>query len=97
MEPDRCNDGDGVENVPNDGSVVPLTSLNEGETGTIVHITSGQNAFMRLCHLGLLPGTKVVKMQSAPFHGPVRIKVRQSYLAIGRGIANRIMVRKGDV
>ncbi len=42
--------------------------------------------------MGLTPGTNVVVVKSAPFHGPIEISVRGSRLAIGRGMAERILV-----
>jgi len=42
--------------------------------------------------MGLTPGTKIMIMKSAPFHGPIEIYVRGSRLAIGRGMAERILV-----
>jgi Fe2+ transport system protein FeoA len=44
----------------------------------------------RLTDLGLTPGTDVTVVKSAPFHGPIEVKVRGSRLVIGRGMANRI-------
>jgi Fe2+ transport system protein FeoA len=46
----------------------------------------------RLSDLGLTPGTKVTVVKSAPFHGPLEVTVRGSRLAIGRGMAGRILV-----
>lgn len=46
----------------------------------------------RLSDLGLTPGTKVTLVKSAPFHGPLEVSVRGSRLAIGRGMASRILV-----
>jgi Fe2+ transport system protein FeoA len=46
----------------------------------------------RLTDLGLTPGTKVKMVKSAPFNGPLEVCVRGSRLAIGRGMANRILV-----
>jgi Fe2+ transport system protein FeoA len=46
----------------------------------------------RLNDLGLTPGTKVTVVKSAPFNGPLEVSVRGSRLAIGRGMANRILV-----
>jgi len=42
--------------------------------------------------LGLTPGTIVTVVKSAPFHGPVEVRVRGSRLALGRGMAERIFV-----
>ncbi len=47
----------------------------------------------RLEDMGLTPGTKVTVVKSAPFHGPIELHVRGSRLAIGRGMAKKILVR----
>ena len=46
----------------------------------------------RLSDLGLTLGTKVTVVKSAPFNGPLEVSVRGSRLAIGRGMASRILV-----
>jgi len=46
----------------------------------------------RLGDMGLTPGTKVTVVKSAPFNGPLEVSVRGSRLAIGRGMASRILV-----
>jgi len=46
----------------------------------------------RLADLRLTPGTKVTVVKSAPFNGPLEVSVRGSRLAIGRGMASRILV-----
>jgi Fe2+ transport system protein FeoA len=46
----------------------------------------------RLNDLGLTPGTKVTVVKSAPFNGPLEVSFRGSLLAIGRGMAGRILV-----
>jgi len=46
----------------------------------------------RLSDLGLTPGTPVTMVKSAPFNGPLEVSVRGSRLAIGRGMASRILV-----
>ena len=46
----------------------------------------------RLTDLGLTPGTEVTVVKSAPFNGPLEVCVRGSRLAIGRGMASKILV-----
>lgn len=83
---------------------LPLTHLREGESGVIVSISTSRHhghghhgrtwGFQkRLEDMGLTPGTKVTVVRSAPFHGPIELHVRGSRLAIGRGMAERILVR----
>ncbi|MEM2915433.1 MAG: FeoA family protein [Candidatus Bathyarchaeia archaeon] len=86
-------------------SDVPLTALREGEIGIITSIKSGHGRGYgrgirferRLMDMGLTPGTEVVVIKSALFHGPIEISVRGSRLALGRGIAERIFVVKKSV
>jgi DtxR family Mn-dependent transcriptional regulator len=47
--------------------------------------------------MGLTPGTGVMVVKSALFHGPLEVSVRGSRLALGRGIAERIYVVKKSV
>ncbi len=83
-------------------SDMPLTALREGETGIVTSIKSGPGRGYgrgigferRLMDMGLTPGTEVVVIKSALFHGPIEISVRGSRLALGRGIAERIFVVK---
>jgi Fe2+ transport system protein FeoA len=77
---------------------VALTALKKGETGTVSSIKAGPGKGRifekRLMDMGLTPGTKVSVVKSAPFHGPIEIRVRSSRLALGRGMAERIFVEK---
>ena len=81
---------------------LPLTRLKNGESGVIISINAspshhyrrhGWGFERRLEDMGLTPGTKVTVVKSAPFHGPIELQVRGSRLAIGRGMAKRILVR----
>ena len=46
----------------------------------------------RLTDLGFTPGTRVTVVKSAPFNGPLEVCIRGSRLAIGRGMAKRILL-----
>lgn len=80
-----------------------LSELKPGESGVIVSIQALTNHRHRRRHswgfqkrledMGLTPGTRIKVVRSAPFHGPIEIHVRGSRLAIGRGMAKRILVR----
>lgn len=65
----------------------PITELSPGGRCSIVSVPHG-----RLLDLGLVPGTKVLLVRSAPFGGPIEILARGSALAIGRELATRILV-----
>ena len=71
-----------------------------GRHGHIIHrslvhgITRDSGFEKRLMDMGLTPGTKVTVVKAAPFHGPFEVLVRGSRLALGRGMAERILVEK---
>ena len=53
---------------------------------------TNERCIKRLTDLGLTPGSDVTVIKSAPFNGPLEVCVRGSRLAIGRGMASRILV-----
>ena len=69
-----------------------LTDLKKGECGSILVIEGGMQACGRLADMGLTIGAKVCMNRPSSRVGPVEIKVRQSSLAIGRGLAQKIFV-----
>ena len=46
----------------------------------------------RLNALGIRPGRRITKVSSMFMRGPVTVRVRQSQIASGFGMANRILV-----
>lgn len=79
---------------------LPLTQLRNGEIGIVTSIKlghgrgggRGRRFQRRLMDMGLTPGTEVLVVKSAPFHGPLEVTVKGSRLALGRGMAERIFV-----
>lgn len=74
---------------------VALTALSPGQSGVVFQILGGRGKVQRLIDLGLVPGTRITVIRSAAFGGPIEISVRGTNLAIGRGIASRILVIPG--
>ncbi len=73
----------------------PIQLLGPGERGEIVSIreTAGCNCDCRVEDLGLRVG-KTVEMLNNAGSGAILLKVDESRLAIGRGMAGKIMVRR---
>jgi ferrous iron transport protein A len=63
-----------------------------GETVTIVAVKMGWGMQRRLADLGMTPGTEI-KMISSGGRGPVVLEIRGSRLALGQGVADKIIVR----
>ncbi|AEC52655.1 hypothetical protein PNA2_1740 [Pyrococcus sp. NA2] len=72
---------------------VPLTALKEGEAGVVVNILGGPNARARLLSMGIAPGV-TVRVIKGRGPGPMIIGVGASRIAIGWGIAKKILVRR---
>ncbi|MEM2101892.1 MAG: FeoA family protein [Candidatus Bathyarchaeia archaeon] len=75
------------------GTLLPITELGPGERGEIACIKGNRKITQRLADLGLTPNTCISIVKTAPFNGPVEIAVRGCKLAIGRDIAENILVK----
>jgi ferrous iron transport protein A len=69
-----------------------LAQMKTGQTGTVVEVLGGQGLVRRLDALGIRPGKKVTKVSSVLFRGPVTLRVDNAQVAVGFGIARKIMV-----
>ena len=70
---------------------MPLAMVRTGEQVRLVRIHAGRGLQARLASLGMLPGT-VFTVVSGDLHGPVVVAVGESRIALGRGMAHKIMV-----
>jgi DtxR family transcriptional regulator, Mn-dependent transcriptional regulator len=73
-----------------------LSNLRPGETAHIAFTRHTGNASQRIMDMGLTRGTVVRVLKAAPFHGPVEIAVRETVLALGRELADKIFVEVED-
>jgi ferrous iron transport protein A len=71
---------------------LPLAQVRTGQTGTVVGVLGGPGLVRRLDALGIRPGKKVTKLSSALFHGPVILRVDSTEVAVGFGMARRIVI-----
>ncbi len=70
-----------------------LPDLREGEKAVVAFTLGGRGLIRRLAEMGLTPGAEVMVVRSAPFGGPVEVKVRGVSLALGRGVASKVFVK----
>ena len=66
--------------------------MEAGQSGTVVGITGGHGLSRRLEAMGIRPGRKITKVSSTFLRGPVTVKVDHTQIAIGFGMANKIVV-----
>ncbi len=74
---------------------VSLSKMLSGQSGSVVQIEGGHGLINRLSALGIRPGQKVTKVSSMFMRGPVTIQVGNTQVAIGFGMAKKIIVEPG--
>ena len=74
------------------GMIVDLTQLKSGEEGVVREIIGGPGLVRRLENMGIRTGRKIRKMSSHFWHGPQTVKVGTTNLALGYGMAKKILV-----
>ena len=78
------------------GKQVPLSQMQAGQSGIVVQIQGGRGLISRLSALGIRPGQRITKVSSMFMRGPVTIQVGNAQVAIGFGMANRIIMELGE-
>lgn len=74
------------------GNLMSLSHMRPGQSGLIVEIKGGFGLINRLNALGILPGKRVTKISAMIARGPVTIEVDRVQIAIGFGMAKKIIV-----
>jgi len=75
-----------------DGKQTTLGLMPTGHTGIVVQIHGGYGMVSRLGAMGIRPGKRVTKISAMFMRGPVTVQVDRAQLAIGYGMASRIIV-----
>jgi ferrous iron transport protein A len=69
-----------------------LAEMRTGQTGTVIGVLGGHGLIQRLDALGIRPGRKIAKVSSALFRGPVMLRVNNGQVAVGFGMARKIVI-----
>jgi ferrous iron transport protein A len=72
---------------------ITLAQLKNGQSGTVVEIQGGRRMIDRLNALSIIPGKKITKTSAMLMRGPVTIEVDRVEVAIGFGMASRVVVK----
>ena len=75
--------------------VVPLSALGTGEHAVVAELSASHGLLARMVSLGFTPGAPVTVVQNFG-RGPLIALVRDTRIALGRGEAGRIMVRRSS-
>jgi len=79
-------------NASNNDSVF-LSAMLPGERGVVLDLAGGRGLLGRMASLGFTPGAEVTVVQNFG-HGPLIAQVRGARIALGRGEAGRVRVRR---
>ena len=74
------------------GQQTTLARMQTGQSGVVIQVKGGHGLVNRLNSLGLRPGKRITKISSMIMRGPVTIEVDRTQIAIGFGMANRIII-----
>ena len=75
-----------------ENNLVTLRQMEAGQSGKVVELQGGHGLINRLSAMGIRPGKKITKISSMLMRGPVTIQSGHTRLAIGFGMANKIIV-----
>ena len=75
-----------------DKKLVTIGQMRSGQSGKVVQIQDGHGLVNRLNALGIRPGKRLTKVTSMLMRGPVTIQVGNTQVALGFGMANKIIV-----
>lgn len=70
-----------------------LAELDKGKSATIVDIKGGFGFIKKTENLGIRPGKKVTKVSSHFWRGPQVIKIDNTQISLGYGMAKKILVK----
>lgn len=73
---------------------VILTKLKKGDKAIVIGVDSGAGILQRLSCMGIVPGKLIQKMSTLRLGGPVILLVDRAQLAIGYGMAEKVVVEK---
>ena len=71
---------------------IDLTQMKAGQRGKVVSMQGGRGMVAKLETLGIRYGVEITKISSQFMRGPVIVRVGNTQIAIGFGMARRVMV-----
>jgi Fe2+ transport system protein FeoA len=73
------------------GNIIPLSQAAEGQMVSVVSVDGGRGLRGRLTAMGVLANVQIRVVHNGR-SGPIVISIKNSRMAIGRGVADKITV-----
>ena len=71
-----------------------LDQIYENKKAKVIDIKGGPGIRQRLGQMGIHPGDEITMLRYGALRGPILIEVHGSQVALGRGIASKILVEE---
>lgn len=75
-----------------DKKEITVAQMKNGQHGIVVRIEGGHGLTNRLNALGVRPGKKITRVSAMMMRGPVTVKMGGTQVAMGFGMAGKIVV-----
>ncbi len=69
-----------------------LDQLSIGANARVVDFVGGPGLYRKLSQMGIHPGDTIVVSGSGAFRGPILVEIHGIRIALGRGVARRILI-----
>jgi len=69
-----------------------ITDMRIGEEGIVLEVQGGRGLTRKLELLGIRKGNRIKKLSSQFMRGPIVLEVTGSQIAVGFGMANKVIV-----
>ncbi len=73
--------------------ITDLTTMKSGLKGTVLEIHGGCGLLTRLENMGIRPNIQITKVSAQLGYGPVTVRVGNTQVAMGFGMASKIRVQ----
>lgn len=73
-----------------------LDQVYENRKAKVIDIKGGSGIRQRLSQMGIHPGDEITMLRYGALRGPTLIEIHGSQVALGRGIASRIIVEEAE-
>ena len=73
---------------------ISLVHIKSDERAKVLEILGGSNLESKLLSMGVYKGKQVIKLSHIGLRGPVVIKSGRTILALGHGVAEKIIVER---
>ncbi len=69
-----------------------MDTLKSGQKARVVEVRGGWGLRQKLSEMGILPGQVIFVTSSSAWRGPVRVQINSNDVALGRGVARKVLV-----